>query len=93
MSVPEAPRLREIPYNYTSFSDREIVVRLLGEPAWQTLNELRAERQEFANLVAELVAPEHFNPGELQRFLGLWWVGHIVGSADTMRLFLAPASP
>ncbi|MBP8813902.1 MAG: DUF3683 domain-containing protein, partial [Laribacter sp.] len=45
MSVPEAPRLREIPYNYTSFSDREIVVRLLGEPAWQTLNELRAERR------------------------------------------------
>ena len=27
-----APRLREIPYNYTSFSDREIVIRLLGEP-------------------------------------------------------------
>ena len=25
-----APRLREIPYNYTSFSDREIVIRLLG---------------------------------------------------------------
>src|SRR5690349_11234475 len=24
------PRLREIPYNYTSFSDREIVIRLLG---------------------------------------------------------------
>ena len=24
-------RLREIPYNYTSFSDREIVSRLLGE--------------------------------------------------------------
>lgn len=44
MSVPEAPRLREIPYAYTSFSDREIVVRL-GEPAWQTLNELRAERR------------------------------------------------
>ena len=27
-----SPRLREIPYNYTSFSDREIVIRLLGEP-------------------------------------------------------------
>ena len=25
------PRLREIPYNYTSFSDREIVIRLLGD--------------------------------------------------------------
>ena len=28
-------RLREIPYNYTSFSDREIVMRLLGEAVWQ----------------------------------------------------------
>ncbi len=39
------PRLREIPYNYTSFSDREIVIRLLGEPAWNTLNVLRGERK------------------------------------------------
>ena len=38
-------RLREIPYNYTSFSDREIVLRLLGEPAWETLRELRSERK------------------------------------------------
>ncbi|MBB5018335.1 FAD/FMN-containing dehydrogenase/Fe-S oxidoreductase [Chitinivorax tropicus] len=38
-------RLREIPYNYTSFSDREIVIRLLGEPAWQQLDHLRAERK------------------------------------------------
>jgi FAD/FMN-containing dehydrogenase/Fe-S oxidoreductase len=40
-----APRLREIPYNYTSFSDREIVIRLLGSDAWDTLNRLRDERQ------------------------------------------------
>ncbi|HYH40502.1 MAG TPA: DUF3683 domain-containing protein, partial [Burkholderiales bacterium] len=39
------PRLREIPYNYTSFSDREIVIRLLGEPAWDVLNALREERR------------------------------------------------
>ncbi len=38
-------RIREIPYNYTSFSDREIVIRLLGAPAWQTLNLLREERR------------------------------------------------
>ncbi|THF62821.1 DUF3683 domain-containing protein [Pseudothauera nasutitermitis] len=37
-------RLREIPYNYTSFSDREIVIRLLGAEAWGMLDELRAER-------------------------------------------------
>ena len=38
-------RLREIPYNYTSFSDREIVMRLLGAPAWSILDELRGERR------------------------------------------------
>ena len=32
-----APRIREIPYNYTSLSDREIVIRLLGESAWALL--------------------------------------------------------
>ena len=38
-------RLREIPYNYTSFSDREIVIRLLGASRWDLLNELRAQRR------------------------------------------------
>ncbi|AUT45007.1 FAD/FMN-binding oxidoreductase [Achromobacter sp. AONIH1] len=43
---PAAPaRLREIPYNYTSFSDREIVGRLLGEDAWSLLSDLRGERR------------------------------------------------
>ncbi|HZX33455.1 MAG TPA: DUF3683 domain-containing protein, partial [Rhodocyclaceae bacterium] len=37
-------RLREIPYNYTSFSDREIVIRLLGADNWRVLDELRSER-------------------------------------------------
>ena len=45
VATEEAPRLREIPYNYTSFSDREIVQRLLGERAWALLNELRGERR------------------------------------------------
>ncbi|WP_138517385.1 DUF3683 domain-containing protein [Rhodoferax bucti] len=38
-------RIREIPYNYTSFSDREIVIRLLGSHSWELLNQLRGERQ------------------------------------------------
>jgi FAD/FMN-containing dehydrogenase/Fe-S oxidoreductase len=37
-------RIREIPYNYTSFSDREIVIRFLGEDMWQGLETLRSER-------------------------------------------------
>lgn len=40
-----AARLREIPYNYTSFSDREIVIRFLGEEIWDILNELRGVRK------------------------------------------------
>ena len=40
-----APRLREIPCDYTSFSDREIVIRLLGEPMWTLLEDLRSERR------------------------------------------------
>ena len=45
-AVIEPPaRLREIPYNYTSFSDREIVIRLLGAEAWRVLDELRSERR------------------------------------------------
>ena len=38
-------RIREIPYNYTSFSDREIVIRYLGADMWEVLNELRGERR------------------------------------------------
>jgi FAD/FMN-containing dehydrogenase/succinate dehydrogenase/fumarate reductase-like Fe-S protein len=47
LHAPDMPasRLREIPYNYTSFSDREIVIRFLGEDIWDILNELRGERK------------------------------------------------
>ncbi|MDR0480837.1 MAG: DUF3683 domain-containing protein, partial [Gallionellaceae bacterium] len=38
-------RLREIPYNYTSFSDREIVIRILGAEAWGIVDGLRVERR------------------------------------------------
>ena len=37
--------IREIPYNYTSYSDREIVKRFLSEEIWNDLNVLRAQRK------------------------------------------------
>jgi hypothetical protein len=40
-----SPRIREIPYNYTSFSDREIVIRFLGKPMWTLIEELRETRR------------------------------------------------
>ena len=45
MTTTTQARVREIPYNYTSYSDREIFIRLLGEPMWKLLEELRAERK------------------------------------------------
>jgi FAD/FMN-containing dehydrogenase/Fe-S oxidoreductase len=38
-------RIREIPYNYTSFSDREIVIRYLGEANWRLIEDLRGSRR------------------------------------------------
>ncbi|MBF0369772.1 MAG: DUF3683 domain-containing protein [Magnetococcales bacterium] len=43
--ISASPRIREIPYNYTSFSDREIVGRFLGHDMWQVLEELRGQRR------------------------------------------------
>lgn len=42
--MPFQERIREIPYNYTSFSDKEIVSRLLGKSAWQMIEDLREGR-------------------------------------------------
>lgn len=40
-----AAQLREIPYNYTSFSDREISLRYLGGTGWELIQSLRDERR------------------------------------------------
>jgi len=44
LSQTALTNIREIPYNYTSFSDREIIIRFLGEKAWEVLNTLRSQR-------------------------------------------------
>ncbi len=38
-------RAREIPYNYTSFSDKEITIRFLGEEIWNIIQDIRNERK------------------------------------------------
>lgn len=45
MSSQVSSRIREIPYNYTSFSDREIVIRFLGKEMWHLIEELRGSRR------------------------------------------------
>lgn len=43
--MSQTQRIREIPYNYTSFSDREIIIRYLGEDGWALIQKLRGERR------------------------------------------------
>ena len=45
MNSQQPQRIREIPYNYTSYSDREIVIRFLGEEMWHLITELRGSRR------------------------------------------------
>ena len=47
--------IREIPYNYTSFSDKEIVIRILGKDAWHLLNKLRSKRGLYMVVVDPLL--------------------------------------
>lgn len=48
-----------------------------------------AECEEFDYLVGEVVTTGHFERLELQRFLSLWCLGHIAGSAQARRALLA----
>ena len=45
MTDTQSARIREIPYNYTSYSDREIIIRFLGEESWRIIEKLRGERR------------------------------------------------
>ncbi len=45
MNTDVALRIREIPYNYTFFSDREIILRFLGQEGWRSIEQLRGQRR------------------------------------------------
>lgn len=45
MNILPTAATREIPYNYTSFTDREVSRRFLGDAGWQLIIDLREERR------------------------------------------------
>jgi len=45
MTDSQTARIREIPYNYTSYSDREIIIRFLGKDSWRIIEKLRGSRR------------------------------------------------
>ncbi|MBA3032580.1 MAG: hemerythrin domain-containing protein [Gammaproteobacteria bacterium] len=61
---------------------------LLVDCAYPEIEDSRHEYEEFSYLAAEIVTPENFDKLELQRFLALWWVGHILGAAKQQGPYL-----
>ncbi len=62
---------------------------LLAQCGAPLLEEHQNEHEEFEYLAHDIVTTENFERIELQRFLALWWVGHIVDSGKKYRASLA----
>lgn len=61
----------------------------LGDPG---LDDHRDDCEEFGYLAAEIATTDHFDRLELQRFLALWWLGHVAESAPRLRELQAGGS-
>jgi len=62
---------------------------LLEAGGYAELEDHRADCEEFEYLASDIATAENFSRLELQRFLALWWLGHIKGSAEVLRAFFA----
>jgi hemerythrin len=51
--------------------------------------DLLSEREEFEFLVGEIATRENFDALEIRQFLSRWWLGHIAGSAESLRAWTA----
>ena len=62
------------------FSTEEALLRSTGCPE---LDEHKEVQEEFEYLATDIITTDNFEMTEIQRFLTLWWVGHLI---DTRRL-------
>jgi hemerythrin len=67
------------------FSTEEALLSRCGYPA---MEEHQNEHDEFDYLANEIITTKNFEQVELQRFLVLWWVGHLIDSAKKYRPFV-----
>ena len=70
----------------------EAEAALLASLDCPELEDHRMECDEFEYLAGEIATAENFDRRELQRFLILWWLGHIKGWAGRQRELLAGAT-
>jgi len=67
--------------------------KLLTECGHALLEEHQDECDEFDYLAKDILTAENFERVEQQRFLALWWVGHIVGFGKKYRALLDKLPP
>ncbi|WIM05998.1 MAG: hemerythrin domain-containing protein [Candidatus Nitricoxidivorans perseverans] len=65
---------------------------LLARFGCRMLEEHKNERDEFEYLAANIITTENFDKTELQRFLILWWTGHVADSGRH-RSFMEKSPP
>lgn len=71
----------------------ETEAALLAAQGCPDLEDHRVDGEEFAYLADEIATTANFSRTELQRFMALWCVGHIVGAAGSQREHPAAARP
>jgi hemerythrin-like metal-binding protein len=69
----------------------EAEAALLAAGGCPDLDDHHGEHEEFEYLADEIVTTDNFSRLELQRFIALWCVGHIVGTAARQAPYLASA--
>jgi hemerythrin-like metal-binding protein len=61
---------------------------LLSSAAYPELDGHLETLDEFEDLAANVITTDNFEIPEIQRFVALWWVGHLIDSAKKYRPFL-----
>jgi hemerythrin-like metal-binding protein len=61
---------------------------LLSSNAYPELDGHWEALGEFEDLAADVITTENFEIPEIQRFVALWWVGHLIDSAKKYRPFV-----
>lgn len=61
---------------------------LHSSAAYPERDEHRGALDEFEYLVTDVITTDNFEMPEIQRFLALWWLGHLIDSANKYRAFV-----
>jgi hemerythrin-like metal-binding protein len=70
-----------------------VELALLAGCAAEELEDHALDCDEFELLVDEIATTENFSRLELQRFLALWWLGHVRGTAGWQRAAFSGNEP